>query len=206
MRAIFPPVYLPNKNWAAGDNTTVNSIVEDSLGDRRTIAVRYFRNGFKRWGDVDTKKIKMFIIGDSFTLMRLVSNGEEWYSYLEQEFGDLELFVYGGGGYGSLQEFMILDEFIDKIHPQLILIQFCGNDYANNLYDLDLRGYPYNNHAVRPYLEDGKIVYRLPLPFAALRKRSFIADRVLVVYDRFVSHQATKNLDAYQEKKRREWL
>lgn len=101
---------------------------------------------------------------------------------------------------------MILADFIDKIHPQIILIQFCGNDYANNLYDLDLLYYPLNNHAVRPYLENDHIVYRLPLPFAMLRSRSFIADRVLAIYDRLAWNWVTKDLNAYLEKKRLERL
>jgi len=93
-----------------------------------------------------------------------VSNGEEWYAYLEGHFSNVEVFVSVVEGYGSLQEYLVLDDYIDTIKPNLILWQFCSNDYDNNLYELDLAGYPYNNHGLRPYLEQGAIVYRLPLP------------------------------------------
>lgn len=187
--------------WSINEKTVNQRMIEDTPGNFRKITVKYFENGFKRWGNIDTQKIKMLIIGDSYTEMNWVSNGEEWYSYLEKNFENLELFVYGGGGYGTLQEFMILDDFIDKIQPQIVLFQFCGNDHENNLYALDLKSYPRNNLGVRPYLENGKIVYRLPLPLSKLRKHSFVADQVLARYDKFVWDHAMKNLAEYWKKR-----
>ncbi len=148
----------------------------------------------------------MFIVGDSVTQVAQVSNGEEWYAYLEKEFKNFELFVYGGGGYGSLQEFLVLDDFIDEIRPDVILWQFCSNDYANNVYELDIRSYPYNNHAVRPYLEGEEIKYRLPLPLPVLREYSFIADRVLKIYDRYMWKTTTNDLAEYVERRKLEAL
>ncbi len=83
------------------------------------------------------------------------------------------------------------------------MLQFCGNDFSNNLYALDREGYPFNNHHVRPYLEDDTVVYKLPLPFAKLREHSFIADRILGIYDRYVWDRATKDLKAYFEERDR---
>ncbi len=200
LRCVYPPVHKAAKyGWSNPKKYIKKKIVEDSPGKFRKVTVEYFENGFKRWGNVDTKKIKMLILGDSYTEMELVSNGEEWYSYLEKKFENLELFVYGKYGYGTLQEFMVLDDFIDKIRPQIILMQFYANDFDNNLYALDARMYPHNNHAVRPYLETDKIVYKLPLPLAKLRSCSFIADRVLAQYDKFVSDRVMKDLPAYIE-------
>ncbi len=117
IKQLLPPFYKATKyGWTVHEQIIETSIV-DSPGDNKVITIKYFKNGFKRWGNVSTRKTKMLIIGDSFTEMNWVSNGEEWYSYLEKEFGNLELFVYGGGGYGSLQEFMVLDDFIDIIRP-----------------------------------------------------------------------------------------
>ena len=145
---------------------------------------KYYDNGFKRWPADPSGTIRVLIIGDSMTEMTQVSNGEEWYAYLESAFDQVDFFVFGSGGYGSLQEFLILDRYADQISPDVLLWQFCLNDYANNYYQLDLRDYPSSNHAYRPYLEDGEIFYRLPLPFLRAREVSFIADRVLAVYDR----------------------
>lgn len=178
--------------WVLPENTTHQFAREDSPGDIRTVNVQYFQNGFKRWGNVQTNKIKIFIIGDSFTQMNYVSNGEEWYAYLEKSFTNLELFVYGGGGYGNLQEFMILDDFLDVIQPDLILLQFCRNDFQNNLYELDLLTYPCNNHFIRPYLENDKIVYRLPLAYSTIRNYSYFADRLLRIYDVHLAKNISK--------------
>ena len=198
LRTIMPPRYTATRyGWQMGENAVNQTTVEDSPGQFRDITLRSFQNGFKRWGDTATDKYKVFVLGDSFTHMTRVAYGEEWYAYLENHFPDIELFVYGAGGYGSLQEYMVLDDYIDTIEPDAILWQFCSNDYANNLYDLDRLGYPYNNHAVRPYLEGDKIVYRLPLPLATYRAYSFTADRLLKLYDEFMWHRTTQDLAAY---------
>ncbi len=197
---ILPPSYVADTKygWRTPANKTLLRKIEDTTGQSRQITVRYFQDGFKRWGNTKTDKRKLFVIGDSVTEMTQVSNGEEWYSYLESRLSNIELFVYGGGGYGSLQEYMVLDDYIDTINPDLILWQFCSNDYANNLYELDLSSYPFNNHAFRPYLqEDNTIVLRLPLPYETLRKYSFIADRLLKEYDLLMWRRATQDLDAY---------
>lgn len=113
----------------------------------------------------------------------------------------MELFVYGAGGYGSLQEYMILDDYIDKIKPDLILLQFCANDFSDNLRDLDILNYPYNTRGFRPYLENGKIVYRQSLPLPMLRKYSFIANRILQIYDKILLGIATRDLQAYKKQR-----
>lgn len=188
LRSIFPPFYpAPTRHGAPLPQAQVKNLkVEDSPGNVRTVKVEYFKHGFKRWGDVNTRKKKMLILGDSFTEMFWVSNGEEWYSYLEKEFGDMEFFVFGKGGFGSLQEYMILDDFIDEIRPQSILIEFCNNDLSDNLYDWDRANYARGKRITRPYFERGKIIYRKPEPFPELRKFSAIADRALTFYDNFI--------------------
>ena len=202
LRFIMPPASkITESGWAVEENSECRKVVEDTFGNRVEIKAKYFNYGFKRWGDPDTKKIKMFIIGDSYTQMDLVSNGQEWYAYLEKEFKNLELFVYGEAGYGSFQEYMVLDDYIDKIKPDLIILQFCENDLGNNLYLLDLQNYPYNNHEYRPYLEGERIVYKQALPLSSLRNRSFIANMILEIYDWVLWDITKKNLLAYWKNK-----
>jgi hypothetical protein len=205
---LLPPTYVAKSKygWESDPADKVRlSTIEDTTGQFREVTIRYFQNGFKRWRNTNTHKRKVFVIGDSFTEAVQVSNGEEWYSYLENQLSNVELFVYGSGGYGSLQEYMVLDDYIDSIHPDLILWQFCSNDYHNNIYELELWDYPHSNNAVRPYLEEDRIVYRLAVPYAKLTQNSFIADRLLKEYDRFMwrrEHQdraAAKRRKAEQE-------
>lgn len=199
LRRVLPPVHTATRyGWNPPENITLHPVVEDSPGNSRELTVQYFGNGFKRWGNVDTGKTRVLIVGDSFTEMNWVSNGEEWYSWLEREFPNAELFVFGAGGYGTLQEFMVIDDYLDRIKPDLIVLQFCGNDFQNNLYRYDLATFPFNNHGPRPYLEGDEIVWRLPLPFAGLRTYSFAADRLLGIYDEVAWRRATENLEAYK--------
>jgi hypothetical protein len=184
LNLLLGSVYKPTKyGWTITANRTKHLTVQDQPGQFRAVRDQTFKHGFKRWGNLDTTHPKVLILGDSFTQMNVVSNGEEWYAYLENAFPAVEWFVYGGGGYGSLQEYMVLDDYIDVIRPDLILWQFCDNDYVNNLYTWDRKTYPHNNFRIRPYLEQGDIVYKLPLPLPWLRKYSKIADLLLSVYD-----------------------
>jgi len=181
---LFLPLSIEDSKygWQTWANWTENNSIEDTPGNIRNVSVTYFNHGFKRWGDVETDHIKMLIIGDSFTHAYFVNNGEEWYSYLEDAF-DIELFVYGAGGYSSLQEYMILDDFIDVIDPDIIIWQFSDNDFSDNYHNWDIRYDPL--FGVRPYLENNKIVYRMRFPFWGLRKQSRVINSLFKLYDRY---------------------
>jgi len=170
-RVVLGEIEVTKYGWSTPEETTQQRRVTDTANHVRDVTAAYGRHGFKRWGDIDTDKRKILVLGDSFTESPWVENGEEYYAYLETGLDDVELFVHGAGGYGSLQEYMILDDHIDVIEPDLILWQFCGNDYSNNYYDHDAKSYPDNNRHVRPYLEGGRVVYRYPGPVPWLRTR-----------------------------------
>lgn len=190
LHMVFSPVYQPTKyGWTVGANRITTRNLQDQPGVYRTVQNEYFDHGFKRWGQLHIQRPTVFIIGDSFTEMVFVSNGEEWYSYLEKEFSPINLFVYGAGGYGSLQEYLVLEDFIDEIDPDMVIWQFCNNDYRNNSYESDKNRYPYNNFGTRPYLENKEIVYKMPMPFPWLRQYSRVADRLLARYDAFQKTQ-----------------
>lgn len=118
--------------------------------------------GFRRFGDPETDKIKLFVIGDSFTAGNTVSDGETYYDYLQHNDDRIVVFAYGGGGYGSLQEFMILDRYFDEIRPDVVLWQFCSNDFINNCHELESASLFNNNQMTRPYYRDGHIEWLFP--------------------------------------------
>ena len=120
------------------------------------------RDGFRVFGDVDTKKKKIFVLGDSFTEGHTVSDGMTYYDYLWKNHENIEIFAYGCGGYGSLQEYMILDRYFDIIKPDIVIWQFHKNDLINNNYFLESASFINNNRMVRPYLKNGKIEWLFP--------------------------------------------
>jgi hypothetical protein len=77
------------------------------------------------------------------------------------------VFAYGGDGYGTLQEYLILDRYFDLIKPDLILWQYCENDFINNTAELEKESTINNNGLIRPYWVSGQIVYGLPKKYSA---------------------------------------
>lgn len=178
------PLHVPTAyGWNVPENTRTTNVIQDTKGNYRAVERTYFTGGFKRWGDLLSGETRVLIVGDSFTEAEHVNNGEEYYAYLEHSFPSYEFFVFGGGGYGTLQEYLVLDKYYDQIRPDTVIWQFCDNDPVNNHYFWDRATYPGNNHATRPYLEDEKIVFRLPLPLGEARQASFIIDRTMLLYD-----------------------
>ena len=122
--------------------------------------------GFRMFGDLRSTRPKVFVIGDSFTQAVQVSDDDTYYASLKDTLG-VEVFAYGAGGYGTLQEYMILDQYVDMIKPTLILWQFCGNDFINNDPALETASLFNNNGLKRPYWIDGHVVYLLPKAWSA---------------------------------------
>lgn len=118
--------------------------------------------GFRVFGDVNTDKIKIFVIGDSYTQGTTVSDGNLYYDYLKKKLDNIEVFAYGAGGYGSLQEYMILDKYYDLIRPDIVIWQFCSNDLINNSYNLESASSINNSHMERPFYKKGRIEWLYP--------------------------------------------
>ncbi len=112
--------------------------------------------GFRRFGDVNSRRLKILVVGDSFTHATAVSDDRTYHALLAALL-NVEVFAYGAGGYGTLQEFLILDRYLDTIRPDVILWQYCVNDFINNDNELERLSTMNNNGWVRPYWRDGKI-------------------------------------------------
>jgi hypothetical protein len=102
------------------------------------------------------------VLGDSFTEASMVSDGETYFHRLAAARPDLEVFAIGGGGYGTLQEYLLLDAWADLIRPDLVLLQLHPNDLVNNSHALESRSTTNNNQMTRPYWEQGRVVARFP--------------------------------------------
>ncbi|MBN1269170.1 MAG: SGNH/GDSL hydrolase family protein [Kiritimatiellae bacterium] len=125
--------------------------------------VRYSttNHGFRAIGDVSAGHRKILVLGDSTTEALQVSDGLAYYDYLERHCSDVEIFAYGTGGYGSLQEYLILNAHWDWIRPDLVLWQFDGNDIMNNSLALESASES-SVRMIRPYLAKGRIELRYP--------------------------------------------
>jgi hypothetical protein len=76
----------------------------------------------------------------------------------------------GGGGYGTLQELLLLKQLKQKISPDLFILQFCENDFMDNHLGVASHGILRTQIMRRPYYTaDGTIKY-FDSPFAWLWK------------------------------------
>ncbi len=117
--------------------------------------------GKKVWGDPSGKKYKILVIGDSFTDGMGVPEENMYYRVLAGRLG-ADLFIYGGVGYGTLQEYLVLEKYYDQLHPDLVILQTYSNDFINNSWELESRSFRNNNQMIRPYWRNGKIEYLYP--------------------------------------------
>jgi hypothetical protein len=117
--------------------------------------------GFRAWGDVNSDKKKILFIGDSFTGDPNMSDKDAYFDQVRRLTG-AEVFAFGGGGYGTLQELMILRKYVKKIDPDYFVLQYCSNDIDNNSYELEGTFLVRNQKDLRPYFDGQRIIYRLP--------------------------------------------
>jgi hypothetical protein len=146
-----------------GWKATPNHRLKVMTGDHHRIReVATDSRGFRRFGDMNSKKLHILVIGDSFTFARDVSRDKTYYS-IASEILDAEVFAFGVEGYDSLQEFMVLDEWMDRIRPDVVVWQFCFNDFINNSLELTRASLQSQSRIRQPYMmDDGSIVYENP--------------------------------------------
>ncbi len=128
--------------------------------------------------------LTLFVVGDSYTNGEGVSTEHVYYNYL-QHYAKAYVFVYGGSGFGNLQEYLVMDEYLDLVNPDLILWQVDGNDFENNTWEIERSTSRTGNIMIRPYLINGKIEYRHPRPYGFLAIRSRFFYRVLIAIEKY---------------------
>ncbi|MEE8607365.1 MAG: hypothetical protein V3S55_07170, partial [Nitrospiraceae bacterium] len=161
----------PELGWVATGNYEFHGLKVDVGGDKYLVDVSTNKDGFRLFGDPTVKnKIKVLVIGDSMTHALEVSNDKTYYSVLNHSMPIFEVFAYGAGGYGTLQEYMILDRFIELIEPEVVIIQASWTDFVNNHYALERKSTLTDMRMRRPYLTlDGNTMYALPSRSSKLR-------------------------------------
>ncbi len=167
--AYFSPITLDEQlGWRATENYRFTG-TKMSL-DRTEYKVQMSQNaeGFRMFGDLNSAKPRILVIGDSFTQAVQVSDDKTYYAVVKKALG-AELFAYGVGGYGTLQEYMVFNKYIDVIKPQLVIWQYAVNDIINNSPYLEAKSLINNNNMVRPYWVNGHVERMLPRRFAKVQ-------------------------------------
>jgi hypothetical protein len=109
------------------------------------------------FGDLNTHRRRLLVVGDSMTFGTGVLDADLYSSVLGRQL-NMETFTYGGAGYGTLQEYMVVDHYLPIVRPALVLLQVSFNDFINNSFELERGSWLNNNLAIRPYLEAADLV------------------------------------------------
>jgi len=118
----------------------------------------------------------------------LIQANETVAAQLERQLGDsastpIEVINAGVFGYGTAQEYLLLDEEGVKYQPDLIVLFFCHcNDVPNNNYRLELIDSDLNR-ALKPYLDlgrDGQLRLISPPPSAQADLRQRLRERSML--------------------------
>lgn len=128
-------------------------------GQRSVVNYGTNRYGFRHWGDPSADRPRLLFVGDSFTQDPNMSNQSAYYTRVAKSL-PVEVFAIGGGGYGTLQEMMIIKRYWKRIDPTHVIVQFCSNDLDNNHYAIESYLIYRSQKNFRPYLVEGRIVYR----------------------------------------------
>lgn len=169
----------------AGDSHTVMLRSDPVLGRRFIPGAEgwnlkegraYVRINSEGWRDRERKKEKsagtfrIAVLGDSFTSARQVDLAQTFCAVIESELeGDsrngiteTEVLNFGVGGYGTAQEFLVLENCVWEYSPDVVLLAFfAGNDVSDNSKELTAKnGNMGGDYACKPFFimgDDGKL-------------------------------------------------
>lgn len=155
-----PDSYL---GWITQRNVRYELTKVDGCEQPYSILYTTNQDGFRRFGDTASTRPKVLFIGDSFTQAIDASDDSTYFSLLGKQLS-IEVFANGTGGHSTLQEAMQLEHVIGKIKPDVVVLQFCENDFINNSFELEKASIYHNNQQRRPYLNlQGRIYYANPI-------------------------------------------
>lgn len=126
------------------------------------------------WKGVEFPKLgkrrhpRLLVLGDSFT-EGMGLDSKNLYHQLLAKKSRVQVLTYGGQGYGTLQEYLVLERLLPRFKPDLVVIQVCSNDLINNSWLLESQSYLQSFPIARPYLEHGRVVHRYPRNYSWFR-------------------------------------
>lgn len=101
--------------------------------------------------------VQAYQIPDGLTLPDLVA------ARLRRHYRAPDVLPLAVGGYGTLQEWMLFEDYCRARQPAALILDWSGNDVVNNSFLAERYGGSRNNNArPRPYLEGGFIRMRRP--------------------------------------------
>lgn len=109
----------------------------------RDIDVVHNQEGFR---DVEhaaaSDKPGLLFLGDSFVWGYGVEGPERFTDKLQARHPEWEIFNCGVSGYGTDQEYLLLEDYFDRFKPRMVVLIYCtGNDEADNRWNFRYESY-----------------------------------------------------------------
>ena len=126
----------------------------------RLIHTHHNNKGFRDVDHWKKKKPRIIFIGDSYVWGYDVEAEELFTELLKPQFPGWEILNLGVSGYGTDQELMLLERYIDEYDPEILFLIFCSkNDHFDNSVNVNYGGYykPY-------YITEGTKLVRSGVP------------------------------------------
>ncbi len=135
--------------------------------------VSYNSAGFRAREPDQTNRasLRICILGDSTMQGFQLPDGQHLPPQLESALartrsdGEVSVLPLAVGGYGTLQQYMLYEDYCLPFKPQLLIAHWSENDPINNSFVLERASLGDNNLRPRPYLELDGIHMKAPYPF-----------------------------------------
>lgn len=155
----------PRYGWAGPPSLRVRK--DDACYGRGLVT--YDADGFRSLAHPQDPDVLVCLLGDSVLQAYQVPDGltlaDLVAARLRQHFQAPDVRPLAVGGYGTLQEWMLFEDYCRTRKPTAVILDWSGNDVINNSFLAERYGGSRNNNArPRPYLEDGSIRMRRPYP------------------------------------------
>ena len=124
-------MYHPVRGWALRSNVEKGAIHTNAKGLRGQVEYSY---------EKPLAKLRIAVLGDSFTFGDEVNDKETYPYYLGQILPGSEVLNFGVSGYGHDQMLLYLQEEVAKYHPDIVILGFVPMDMARNV--LEYMHYP----------------------------------------------------------------
>lgn len=129
----------------------------------RPISVRYNNRGFRDHDHKEKHKPRIVFVGDSFVWGYDVEQEERFTEILQGMIPDWEVINLGISGYGTGQEYLLLEQQFEFYKPDIVFLIFTGTDIGDNTSNTARGGY------FKPYFvrdKDKLQVKGVPVPKA----------------------------------------
>src|SRR5215831_15854323 len=123
-------IYDPSKGWMPKPNLRDVRVFNNKILNTNSKGLRGKRDfSYTK----DKEKLRILILGDSFTFGDEVSDNETYAYYLQQMLPQTEVINMGVHGYGHDQMLILLRDEGIRYEPDIVILGFLGLDMSRNL-------------------------------------------------------------------------